>query len=116
MGGLAKEVVVLVSILMLAVGIILGITSSPMVVGLTVTIGFIFYILLWIFYPPFRYPFLFLMIGGDIAAIAFVLFHPLVLPFLIIESGNGHSSVIVDFVQIISVIELVYYLYNRRKR
>jgi len=116
MGGVTKEVVALVSMLMLVVGIILGITSSPMVVGLTVTIGFIFYILLWIFYPPFRYPFLFLMIGGDIASIVFILFRPLVLPFLIIESGNGHSSIIVDFVQIISVIELAYYLYKRRKR
>ena len=108
-----KIMLMILSALGLVTGLILGISGIPMVDGLTVTIGFILYIIAILIYPPSRFIFLGVMVGGDIGAILALFSHPLVLPFLIIERGKGHESIDVDFVQIIVVIEILYYIIKK---
>ncbi|AFZ70946.1 hypothetical protein Calag_1229 [Caldisphaera lagunensis DSM 15908] len=95
-------------------GLILGITGIPMIDGLTVTIGFILYIVFGLIYPKSRFIFLGVMVGGDVGAIITLFSHPLVLPFVIIERGRGHSSIDIDFVQIIVFIEVIYYIITKK--
>lgn len=111
-----KELKIMLMILValgLVTGLILGISGIPMIDGLTVTIGLILYIFAILIYPPSRFIFLGVMIGGDIGAILTLFSYPLVLPFLIIERGKGHESIDIDFVQIIVFIEIIYYLIKK---
>lgn len=103
-----KIMLIILIVLGIVTGLILGISGVPMIIGLTITIGFLLYVIFGILYPPARYIFLGLMVGGDIGSILTLFSHPLVLPFVIIERGNGHQSIDIDFVQIIVFAEIVY--------
>ncbi|MGC8566269.1 MAG: hypothetical protein ACP5I6_06045 [Caldisphaera sp.] len=105
-----KIMILMLSILMFSIGIIFGITGMPIIAGLTITIALILYLVSWVIYSNARYVFLGLMIGGDIGSMISIFSHPLILPFVIIERGRGHESIDIDFVQIISFLELIYYI------
>ncbi|MGC9134097.1 hypothetical protein [Caldisphaera sp.] len=116
---LQKELRMMMIILValgLITGLILGISGIPMIIGLTITIGFLLYIISALIYSNSRFIFLGLMVGGDIGSIITLFSHPLVLPFLIIERGNGHISIDIDFVQIIVFAEIIYQIIKYLKR
>ncbi|MFP3144464.1 MAG: hypothetical protein RXQ93_05575 [Caldisphaera sp.] len=111
-----RLMLIILAALGLVTGLILGISGIPMVIGLTITIGFLLYIISGLIYANSRFIFLGLMIGGDIGSILTLFSHPLILPFLIIERGSGHVSIDIDFVQIIVFAEIIYQIIKYLKR
>ncbi len=115
---LLVAVVGVLSAIAALLGALLSMTASRVTVGASAALSLLLYILFLVLYPSLRFLFLGFMVGVDVGSFIYdvrilhakVTVYPM---FFLLTSSLGKVSLNVDVVQVIIVLEVVYFIVKR---
>ena len=97
--------ITLSSIPLLVVGVGIGLSGKPLSVSYLVMTSVLVYTLLSLVSSPLRVPPLILALGLHVGALASYYSNPLILPLIIIERSPNGSSINIDLIQVLLLLE-----------